>query len=631
MAGSLASILDECLDALNRGERLEDCLARYPGQVEDLRTLLLLARRLSLTPRHEPRPAVQNAGWQQFRARAEDMRLGGKPRPPINIGWKRPLAIAAALVLVAVAAGGGTVYASQGVLPDSPLYRVKLASEDVRLWFTFDDAGKAELLLDQSRERTDEVMELLYEGKPIPGNVLSSLRSRNARAVRILEGRPEESALLQRAHEQSAAQESLLLGLWGDLSQSAHDEYAEAVATLHNAQLRTDDVPGAVMPEDLAAGVINITGSAQETVEGVWLIGGVEVRLDASTLGDVNLQTGQGVDVVAARGANGRLLALTVAATDRREPQQQYVVSGALEEVSNDEVVIAGQRIAITENTLLKLRLQRGQAVEIKVEEISGEAVAFSVEGPKTGPQKAAPPLLVYEGVIEGTVSTGEVINEWIVGGQRFLVTPGTEIDASAAALANNVRARVEAAIDNDELVARRVVVLAADTSQDATEEGDVGADGTEEGGTDGDGTEEGVVSVEGVFEAGDGERWTISGVEVDAPLDVETPEVGSLVTLVARRKGDLLVTEKLLATFRPSGRGLAQVRGIIGKIEQDGTLQVGSARVELGVESVVKGQPQKGSRVFIWGSLNDSDALQALYVNVLDPKPLAPKSGSED
>ena len=631
MAGSLASILDECLDALNQGERLEDCLARYPGQVEDLRTLLLLARRLSLTPRHEPRPAVQNAGWQQFRARAEDMRLGGKPRPPINIGWKRPLAIAAALVLVAVAAGGGTVYASQGVLPDSPLYRVKLASEDVRLWFTFDDAGKAELLLDQSRERTDEVMELLYDGKPIPGNVLSSLRSRNARAVRILEGRPEESALLQRAHEQSAAQESLLLGLWGDLSQSAHDEYAEAVATLHNAQLRTDDVPGAVMPEDLAAGVINITGSAQETVEGVWLIGGVEVRLDASTLGDVNLQTGQGVDVVAARGANGRLLALTVAATDRREPQQQYVVSGALEEVSNDEVVIAGQRIAITENTLLKLRLQRGQAVEIKVEEISGEAVAFSVEGPKTGPQKAAPPLLVYEGVIEGTVSTGEVINEWIVGGQRFLVTPGTEIDASAAALANNVRARVEAAIDNDELVARRVVVLAADTSQDATEEGDVGADGTEEGGTDGDGTEEGVVSVEGVFEAGDGERWTISGVEVDAPLDVETPEVGSLVTLVARRKGDLLVTEKLLATFRPSGRGLAQVRGIIGKIEQDGTLQVGSARVELGVESVVKGQPQTGSRVFIWGSLNDSDALQALYVNVLDPKPLAAESGSED
>ena len=627
MAGSLASILDECLDALNQGERLEDCLARYPGQVEDLRTLLLLARRLSLTPRHEPRPAVQNAGWQQFRARAEDMRLGGKPRPSINIGWKRPLAIAAALVLVAVATGGGTVYASQGVLPDSPLYRVKLASEDVRLWFTFDDASKAELLLDQSRERTDEVMELLYDGKPIPGNVLSSLRSRNARAVRILEDRPEEGALLQRAHEQSAAQESLLLGLWGDLSQSAHDEYAEAVATLHNAQLRTDDVPGGVMPEDLAAGVINITGSAQETVEGVWLIGGVEVRLDASTLGDVNLQTGQAVDVVAARGANGRLLALTVAATDRHEPQQQYVVSGALEEVSNDEVVIAGQRIAITENTLLKLRLQRGQAVEIKVEEISGEAVAFSVEGPKTGPQKAAPPLLVYEGVIEGTVSTGEVINEWVVGGQRFLVTPGTEIDARAAALAKNVRARVEAAIDKDELVARRVVVLAADPSQDATEEGGTDGDGTEEDVI----REEGVVSVEGVFEAGDGERWTISGVEVDAPLDVETPEVGSLVTLVGRRKGDLLVTEKLLATFRPSGRGLAQVRGIIGKIEEDGTLQVGSARVELGVESVVRGRPQTGSRVFIWGSLNDSDALQALYVNVLDAKPLVPESGSED
>ncbi|MEE8346869.1 MAG: DUF5666 domain-containing protein [Dehalococcoidia bacterium] len=634
MAGSFASILDECLDALNQGERLEDCLARYPGHAEDLRTHLLLARRLSLTPRQQPRAAVQDAGWRQFRERAEDIRLGHKPRPSLNIGWKRPLAIAAALVMAALVAGGGTVYAAQGVLPDSPLYRVKLASEDVRVWFTFDDASKAELLLDQSSERTDEIMELLYSGKPISGNVLASLRSRNARAVRILEDRPEERALLQRAHEQSAAQESLLLALWGDISESGRDDYAETVATLHNAQLRTDGVPGAVMPDDLAAGVINITGSAQEVVDGVWLFGGVEVRLDDSTLGDAKLQTGQAVNVVAARGANGRLLALSVVVTDRRDPRQQYVVSGAIDEVSDNEVVIAGQRIAITENTLLKLRLHRGQQVEIKVEveEISGEAVASRVEGPVTDGEGAASPLLVYEGAIEDEISTGEITNEWVIGGQRFLVTPSTEIDARAGALVKDARARVEASIENDVMVARRVVVLAPDIPQDATEESGIEADGAEtDGGDEVAISDESPISIEGIFEEGDEDSWTISGIEVDAPPDVETPEVGSLVTLEGRREGNALVTVRLLATFQPSRGGLSQVRGLIGKIEEDGTLQIGSARIDLGVETVVKGKPQVGSRVFIWGSRDETDALQALYINILDPEPLAPDSGLVD
>ncbi|GAG15763.1 unnamed protein product, partial [marine sediment metagenome] len=52
MAHGLASILDECLAALSRGESLEACLARYPQHAEELRTHLLLAQRLSLTPRH---------------------------------------------------------------------------------------------------------------------------------------------------------------------------------------------------------------------------------------------------------------------------------------------------------------------------------------------------------------------------------------------------------------------------------------------------------------------------------------------------------------------------------------------------------------------------------------------------
>jgi hypothetical protein len=608
MARGSAFMLDECLAALRRGESLEACLARYPEHAEELRTVLLLAQRLSLTPRHEPRPGAQDAAWQQCRTRTEDIRLGRRPSFSISIGWMRPLAIAAAVVLAILLAGGGTIYASQDALPDSPLYRVKLATEEVRLWFVFDDVREAEILLDQSNERTDEIMEMVRSGKPVSGNVLTALRERNARAVRILEEHPDELVLLSRAREQSAAQEGLLLALWSDLSESARGDYAEAVATLHNAQLRTTGRPGSVAPDDLASGVINIAGLAEPAAEGLWLFGGVEVRLEPGTLGEPDeLEPGQAVEVIAARGANGRLLALSVTVTERQQPEQQYVVSGALEEVSDDEVVIGGQRIAITEKTLLKLKLLLGQQVEIKVEGVGGQAVASSIEGTAGDSAEEAPGLLAYEGVIEEEIGAEDATDDWLVGGQRFLVTPDTELDAQAGALEEGARARVEAVAEDGELVAKRVVVLADEPDAEPEEEG--------------------TIRVEGVFETGDEESWTVSGVEVEAPAEAETPEVGSLVTLEGRREGDALVAGQVLATFAPErkGEGFVLLRGRIGRVDEDGSWQVGLASVMVDEHTVVAGEPREGSRVFIWASWNDEDSPQAIYANVLDKRPLVP------
>jgi hypothetical protein len=613
MAHTLGSILDECLAALSRGESLEACLARYPEHAEELRIHLLLAQRLSLTPRHEPRPGSRSAAWQQFRARAEDMRLGRRPRFSINVGWMRPLAITAAVILAILVAGGGTIYASQDALPDSPLYRVKLATEEARLWFVFDDVREAEMLLDQSNERTDEIMEMVRNGKPVSGNVLAALRERNARAVRILEDHPDELVLLARAREQSADQEGLLLALWGDTLESARGDYAEVVATLHNAQLRTTGRPGSVAPDELAAGVINIAGLAEPAAEGLWLFGGVEVRLDPATLGEADkLEADQAFQVVAARGANGRLLALNITVAERQQPDQQYVVSGALEEVSDDEVVIGGQRIAITAETLLKLRLLLGQQVEIKVEGEGGEAVASSIEGTADDSAEEAPALLAYEGVIEEEIGTADATDNWIVGGQRFLITPDTELDAQAGHLAEGARARVEAVAEEGEFLAKRVVVLADEPDAESDEDD--------------------TIRVEGVFETGDEEIWTVSGVEVEAPAEAETPEVGSLVTLEGRREGDALVGRHVLATFAPERKGFVLLRGHIGRIEDDGSWQVGLASVLVGEHTVVVGEAQEGSRVFIWASRDEEESLQAIHVKVLDPGPsLKPGHASRD
>ena len=84
-------------------------------------------------------------------------------------------------------------------MPDSPLYGLKLASEDARLWFVFDDKREAEILLDQSNERIDEITTMVSRGEPVPEKALSALQDRNDRAAAIL---------LEHSKTQRFAQES---------------------------------------------------------------------------------------------------------------------------------------------------------------------------------------------------------------------------------------------------------------------------------------------------------------------------------------------------------------------------------------------------------------------------------------
>ena len=135
--------------------------------------------------------------------------------------------MAAAVTLAIFGAGGATALASQSALPDSPLYRVKLLTEDARLWLVFDDAHEAEILMDQSDERMEEIMTTVRNGDMIPSNVLSALENRNSRAANTitdLEAQGEvDSSLVGRLLTQSETQETALLGLWNEVADSARE------------------------------------------------------------------------------------------------------------------------------------------------------------------------------------------------------------------------------------------------------------------------------------------------------------------------------------------------------------------------------------------------------------------------
>ncbi|MDD4874655.1 MAG: DUF5667 domain-containing protein, partial [Dehalococcoidales bacterium] len=64
---------------------------------------------------------------------------------------------------VLLLSGGGVVSASGSSMPDSPLYSVKLASEQARLFFAFSDEGKAELYTRLIDERVLEIVNMASE------------------------------------------------------------------------------------------------------------------------------------------------------------------------------------------------------------------------------------------------------------------------------------------------------------------------------------------------------------------------------------------------------------------------------------------------------------------------------------
>lgn len=595
---SFRSTLNECTTALRQGESVEACLSRYPKHAARLRPLLTLAQRVSQTPPTSPRPSAQRIAWDLVRQRAADLREGRR-RPPATVTWLRPLAITASLLLALLAAGGGTVYAAQDSLPDSPLYRIKLATEDVRLWFVFDEAERAESLLDQSDTRTEEIIELVQQGKTVQANVLSALRDRNAKAASILESRPQETTLLARMRQQSQAQEELLLALWEEVSGSAHDEYAEVVATLHNTRLSGSASVAAIQPEDLAGGVLRISGPMEPLTEGLWLIGGVEVRVDQRTFGALALQAGDSAEVVAARGANGRLHALNLSTIESGQPESGTVVSGALEEVTDDEILVAGHRIAITSQTLLKLKLQQGQRVQITVSSGAGGAVASAVEPSDAEAGVTDEPTLVYEGTITGQVSADGETNQWVIGGQAFVITPATVVDAQAGAVKAGARAFVQAVSRENQLLAQRVIILAGDADSDD-------------------------VHLTGVFQGSSAQLWSVSGLMVEAEEGMPAPEVGSLVAIDAERNGNRIVGRETTVLEPPGQDGLVRLQGLVASVDGS-TWTVGFARVQVGKDTKIFGDAIAGTRALIWSREAADGTLQAAYVRILDQRSIIP------
>jgi len=521
------TILDECLKELETGQPLDAILARYPEHADELRPLLLTAQNVKATPMSRPRSHAQQAGLQRFLGQALAMRRAREQRPLVTL-WRPLAAAAAALVLMLFLGGGATVYAAAGSLPDSPLYPIKLATEEARLWFVFDENDRAGMLLDQSETRMTEIRKLVQQGKPVEGNVLSAMRGRMTRATDIIDKRDAPTDLVTRANELSARQEEMLIVISENVATGDMDDYGRALTAVHEVRIELKGLyePGPQIDlETLAQGIGSFTGLVEQREDGAWIISGTKILVDEATI--VEGDTGEVLGKVA----------------------QVTIISGLDAPRALDISLLGSEELAETAD-------------------ITG--VIDKVEGSKIQ-----------------------------LAGRTFKLDASTVIDTGAFRMEAGVRARVEAMLQGEDLVAKQIVLL---------------PEGAPE-----------TVTVEGVFQEETDGGWRISGIDIDfAPESpaLITPPSGTLVKVSGSQKDGAILVTTAESIRSPEESGLVKLEGVIDQLD-DGQWQIGPASFQTTAATRISGQLISGARAVVWGLPSDDDTLDALYIEVLDTESL--------
>ncbi|NQT48406.1 MAG: DUF4382 domain-containing protein [Chloroflexi bacterium] len=105
MADKFDKILDTCIDRINGGERIEDCLADYPEHAQELEPLLKSMLLVTNAYSFVPRASAKQRAWQQLAAalrESDKRREKGRVPFPWFLGKAKAWAAAAVVIVIAL-------------------------------------------------------------------------------------------------------------------------------------------------------------------------------------------------------------------------------------------------------------------------------------------------------------------------------------------------------------------------------------------------------------------------------------------------------------------------------------------------------------------------------------------------
>jgi hypothetical protein len=182
---------------VERGGRVEECLARYPGLAQELEPLLLTALGLQQAYDVGPRPSFQRAARQRFLAAAASRRQLPLPVAPparrFSFGWRwapaalgtPALAGAIALAVVLALSGGGSPENGMTVRQITP------APTDAPPAVEAPDIPQ---LVARLEVQLGQMQEQVALGAVIPPEAIQELKDINHSLEQTLPGAPPEAA-----------------------------------------------------------------------------------------------------------------------------------------------------------------------------------------------------------------------------------------------------------------------------------------------------------------------------------------------------------------------------------------------------------------------------------------------------
>jgi hypothetical protein len=158
----LNEIFDRCLEGLLTGSlTIDECLKQYPDHASELEPLLRTA--LSVEDAASIVPSPEMKAHIRYHLQLKMAHIG-KPQPSNFRIWQQRWAIAVMSVLIVFLMGSGTVLASGGSMPGTPLYPIKIAAEKVRLSLAASPVSKAEIYATYADRRVVELGYLAEKG-----------------------------------------------------------------------------------------------------------------------------------------------------------------------------------------------------------------------------------------------------------------------------------------------------------------------------------------------------------------------------------------------------------------------------------------------------------------------------------
>lgn len=403
---------------------------RDPRRAQQGRAAFLAeAARLAAAQQNSPQ-AVSSASGRRLKEWIRQIQQILKTRKESFAMRKLSSAIAAILLLILFTFGGGVLvaHAADGAVPGDALYPVDLAAEQVQLALTASLEQKAELRAQFAQERVQEIQTLLQEGKvdQIPA-ALQNLETQLAATAQLtaqMEQKGDTQAA-RRVAQMVAQSTAALQQVMQHAPAQAQGALQQALSQTAQAQERVDQIV-----RQGGADTFHLTGTVEAVGDGTLTVNGVTVQVAPGTaMPQGEAQVGDFVTVTGmVDPATGAWVAVEVKVTPGQgKGQQRLTFEGTVESLSQDEIVVGGQTLQLTDATKVKGDLQVGSVVEVQAYlDPNGNLVAAKViaKGAPAGMGQGTPGATVRFSGIVSSVSDDQIV----VNGQPIQIDASTVI-----------------------------------------------------------------------------------------------------------------------------------------------------------------------------------------------------------